>query len=216
MPETETKPAIRSTIYDLIADHAQKYPEDIAMSQEAFQLSYRELIVKINQLKSFLYSKGLQRGDIVPVLTSRCPLMVICFTAMMKLGVCYVPIEVETWSEGRVAQVLAAVEPSYVISTEDFQVDHPGLISKEELEIGLQHGEGSLFDEEVETEDVHPEDLAYIIFTSGSSGAPKGVCIARKSLEHYVAQCDPDKPFTLGAMRNDKVLLIFSVAFDGE
>ena len=134
-------------------------------------------------------------------------------TTMMKMGVCYVPIEIETWSGNRVAQVLETVKSAHVISTEDFQLNHPGIITREDIEICLQCGEEIGLDRELQTEHTSPDDLAYMIFTSGTSGAPKGVCVARKSLDHYVKQSEPDKPFNLGAGRGDKVLLIFSVAF---
>ncbi|KAG6362569.1 hypothetical protein INS49_007661 [Diaporthe citri] len=58
------------------------------------------------------------------------------------------------------------------------------------------------------------EDWAYLIFTSGSTGKPKGVIVKQKSISTLVTERNPHLPFNLSAGPEDRVLLIFSFAFD--
>lgn len=185
-------------------------------------MRYGELESASLSLAALFHSVGIRAGDTVPVFVSRNLETVATIIALLRLSVCFVPMDGESWSQSRVDSVLRAVEPKIVIMAQwtDLRAnDTPVITTKEvrkafdeeqpdscaELMAGIIDCAGS------------SEEPVYIIFTSGTTGTPKGVMISRRSVENYISQgIDRGMPFNLGVRNHDTVLLLFSLAFDGE
>lgn len=201
------------SVSSLVSQHAHLSPQSIAVSHGRKELSFADLDAQASRIAWLLYSRGVRRGDYVPILTSRCLLMVVSLLAIGKLGAGYVPIDVETWAADRIYSVLDTVYSKLAVATQettltDFR-DGKNIVTAEELEQVLSLDENTF--NSVALSDPYPDDPAYIIFTSGTSSKPKGVVVLNKSLSNYVSQ----RPFNLDAKPGDKVILIFSVGFDG-
>ncbi|KAM3453120.1 hypothetical protein MY3296_004047 [Beauveria thailandica] len=204
------------SVYDLVKAHARDRPHSIAISKENDHLTYAQLDGASRRIASLLSRHDVGPGDIVPVLTSRCLEMAACILAAIRLGAIWVPMELGTWSQERVETVLATLNHKVVLITAD--VDTYGIMNGifgEEIRQAIY----SDADEKNES-GFHPkgparcQDAAYIIFTSGTTGVPKGVVIAHESLLNYVWPAHQNVPFNLGATSSDISLLLFSVAFD--
>ncbi|KAK4866498.1 hypothetical protein LT330_008430 [Penicillium expansum] len=186
-------------LWSSIQNYAKCQAESIACSQEG---------------------QTLRAGDTVPVFVSRNLETVATIIALLRLGVCFVPMDGESWSQSRVDSVLRAVEPKIVIMAQwtDLRANDIPVITKKEVR--------KAFDEEQPDScaelmagiidcAVSSEEPVYIIFTSGTTGTPKGVMISRRSVENYISQgIDRGMPFNLGVRNHDTVLLLFSLAFD--
>ncbi|KAJ4250164.1 hypothetical protein NW762_011978 [Fusarium torreyae] len=122
-------------------------------------------------------------------------------------------MEAGTWSQDRIESVLSRVGHKLVLSTVDDDHDIPNLVSLQQIRQAITDTETAEHDRYRGPQS--SEDIAYVIFTSGTTGLPKGVEIAHHSLLHYVQQGDLDRPFNLGVTASDTMLLLFSVAFDG-
>ncbi|KAF7931298.1 hypothetical protein EAE99_003769 [Botrytis elliptica] len=204
----------RKSFCNLVSQHANLHPDSIALSYNGDTLSYDELETQSTQIATLLYDRGVRPRDKVPILTSRCSLMVVCLLAISKIGACYIPMDI-TWSSERIRIVLSTINADIMISTESETgpILNDNMVLKSEIEavLGQRNGESQLF-HHVGYENL--EDPAYIIFTSGTTGAPKGVVISNASLLNYVQQGGVSKPFNMNVKSGDKVVLLFSIGFD--
>lgn len=199
------------SVHDLIQGVVHGQPHSIAVSYKDVKLTYTELDAASLRVATRLRKRGIGPGDTVPILTSRCLEMVACVLAIVRIGACWVPMEAESWSRDRINTVLTTVDHKVVIVTE--HVDDPiqNAINMEEIRDAMKSPPTNVLESPV-----GPEDVAYIIFTSGTTSRPKGVIVPHQSLANYVQQGDREAPFNFGARPTDKVILLFSVAFDGE
>lgn len=145
-------------------------------------------------------------------------------------GAAYVPIDVESWSEERMRFVIEKVKAEVVLEGTgaagagiDMEWFGGVIVPSQEIEaafseMAIEDGLRRRMEREIGRpwESIEPEDLSFMLFTSGTTSAPKGVMLPHRGILHYVQQGDPEAPFNTGATPEDKVLLIFSPAFDGK
>lgn len=220
-------------LVELFQDHVSANPDAIALEDStesgvSQQLTYRELDTASNRLSTELARHGVTAGQVVPILSGRCTGSITAILAVLKLRACYVPMDVDTWGVDRIESTLDRVKPALIITTkpdvlstpsEQYHVLHirPDGIDFEFL--ARKSDPSAIVQRNVGSQNPHDsieEDWAYLIFTSGSTGKPKGVIVKQKSISTLVTQHDPNLPFNLSAGPEDRVLLIFSFAFDGE
>ncbi|KAK1140023.1 nrps5 single domain, non-ribosomal peptide synthase-like protein [Aspergillus melleus] len=142
--------------------------------------------------------------------------MVAAILAVLKLRAAYVPIDLESWGEDRISSVLQAVDPQVIVSTSASPI-HSCPYSRIELHnTGIEDIETTMevpvLSKVSDTTD-RGNDLAYIIFTSGTTGKPKGVMVGQRSISRYVTESG-ELPFNLNVKTGTRVLLICSIAFD--
>src|SRR5882724_2436024 len=199
-------------VHELFEERVQAHPDVIAAVHGDRQWTYSQLNGRSNQLARALLQRGLRREGVVAVLIERNLDWMAAVLAIFKAGGAYLPIEPHFPAE-RIARMLSRAGCRLVLTergstmTLDHALDSPreitdngGLgsepadsISRGELS-GIQtlfidaayeegHAEGDL------DVDVAPEQLAYINFTSGSTGEPKGVmCEHAGMLNHICAK----------------------------
>lgn len=220
-------------LVELFQDHVSAKPDAIALEDSTVpgvsqQLTYRELDTLSHSLSVELARHGVTTGQVIPILSGRCSGSIIAILAVLKLRACYVPMDVDTWGVDRIDSTLDRVKPSLIITTK------PDVLSNTSKQYHVLHirPDGGNFEFLARGTDastvVSPsvdlqsqsssieEDWAYLIFTSGSTGKPKGVIVKQKSISTLVTERNDQLPFNLSAGHEDRVLLIFSFAFDGE
>ncbi|KZF23926.1 putative non-ribosomal peptide synthetase SirP/GliP2 [Xylona heveae TC161] len=119
-------------------------------------------------------------------------------------------MDAESWSQGRIDAVLETVKPKISLVTRKCNFDLKYAITAEEIEAEFNRTQPGEFSAQHShtTEDL--EEPIYTIFTSGTTGKPKGVVISQRSVFNYVQRI----PFNLGVTVTDRVMLLFSIAFD--
>ncbi|KAJ8122263.1 hypothetical protein ONZ43_g1498 [Nemania bipapillata] len=161
-------------------------------------------------------AKSVQRHELIPVLATRSCEMVASFLGVLKAGACYVPIDIEAWTKDRVQSTLERVSARVLInlSTSIYSGYHE--IPLDEVEAAFETAPRGIRDDEAELPQasIQPMDLAYTIFTSGTTSEPKGVMIPHRALLNYVQQGDEEAPFNSCPRPEDKSLLTFSPGFD--
>jgi acyl-coenzyme A synthetase/AMP-(fatty) acid ligase len=209
------------SICALFKVNAHERPDSIACSQDERCLTYGELDAASISLAALFDARGVSTGDEIPIFLSRCFASMASILALLRLGVCFVPMDAESWSQARVDAVLRAIEPKLVVMSQhtDLETDGIPVIKTKDIH-DAYHASGSGLDTSSVTEKIDrersSEEPLYIIFTSGTTGTPKGVVIPLRCIENYVRQgSDQGMPFNLGVNNEDKVLLLFSLAFDG-
>lgn len=204
------------TICDLIEEWAQKQPDHIAVSFGERKITYAELDNATSHIAWLLLQRGVKSGDTIPVLAQRSPEMVICFLGVLKTGALYVPIDVESWSKDRIQSTLERVSARVVLNISTEEVLGYEEIPLKEIERAFAPTIERHWDNELDRpwKRIDPSDLAFIIFTSGTTSTPKGVMIPHSAVLNYVQQGGEITPFNLSATPADIVILIFSPAFD--
>src|SRR5438874_12830711 len=178
--------------HEVFETQVRARPDAIAAVRGDRELTYRELNARANQLARALLARGLTREGVVAVVTERNLDWMAAVLATFKAGGAYLPIEPHFPSD-RIARMLARAGCRLVLtergSTAMLDQALVTLSGVDTLFIDAAYEEGHpAGDLEV---DVAPDQLAYIYFTSGSTGEPKGaMCERAGMLNHLFAKID--------------------------
>ncbi|WP_076998633.1 AMP-binding protein [Variovorax sp. KK3] len=156
--------------------------------------AYRELGGWIDSLASLLMSKGLQRGDVIAIGHDKHPLSYALMLAAIRLGVAYVTIDVAS-PVARTGRILEVSAPKLLFfDSVEYAAGMAELARMQGCELlQLDHGllpTPSAAAREAQRERSRVVDgstIAYIMFTSGSTGVPKGVAVTHQNVLHLIA-----------------------------
>ncbi len=177
-------------VHELFEDRVRAHPNAIAAMHGDTQWTYRQLNGCANQLGRALLARGLSREDVVAVVTERNLDWMAAVLAIFKAGAAYLPIEPH-FPADRIARTLSRAGCRLVLtergSTGTLAEALDSLPGVQTLFIDDASKEGHA-DDDLPI-DVAPDQLAYIFFTSGSTGEPKGaMCEHQGLLNHLCAK----------------------------
>ncbi|NMO55196.1 amino acid adenylation domain-containing protein [Actinoplanes sp. TBRC 11911] len=177
-------------MHELFEQRVAAHPDAVAAMHGDEQWTYRQLNEHANRLGRALLARGLRREGVVAVVMERNLDWMAAVLAIFKAGGVYLPLEPH-FPAGRIATALARAECDLVLTehgsttTLDQALDETPAIRKLFVDAaGAEgHAAGNL------GVDVAPDQLAYILFTSGSTGEPKGaMCEHAGMLNHIYAK----------------------------
>jgi len=169
----------------MFLDTANKNPTGVAIRHDGIEYSYRELETKSSLIAASLRSIYVSSGDIIGVYMERNVDMIAAIFAILRIGCVYLPLDVRYPIE-RTARIQHSARPKLIITddTNSCVLQNNGLTNIYSLNTN------SLTDvltDEQSRNYIAPDSLAYIMYTSGSTGSPKGVCIEHRSVENLIA-----------------------------
>ncbi|MBF6063302.1 amino acid adenylation domain-containing protein [Nocardia terpenica] len=165
---------------------AQRFPAEPAVWATDGELSYRELDELANRVGHAVAARGVRRGDRVAIWLDKSTRMIAAMQGVLRVGAAYVPID-PLGPVDRAAAVIADCTAKLVITTDGRLAElraHGGVTGPVFL-IDWSEVLGSS-PEAVFDPGGNPDDPAYILYTSGSTGSPKGVCLSHANALAFV------------------------------
>ena len=196
-------------LHQLIEAQAKKTPDSAAVIHEEEQLSYGELNERANQLAHYLGGMGVGPEVLVGLCLERSLEMVVSVLAVLKAGGAYVPLDPE-YPRERLSYMLADAGVSVLLTQSRLLAE---LAVPEEVQVVRVDEDWKLVSEQRRDNPesgVGPDNLAYVMYTSGSTGHPKGVMVYHASVVNYVVWMTA----RLELSSSDRVLQFASINFD--
>jgi len=167
------------TVISLFNDAVKKFPNNTAVIFNDKKISYREVDKISNDIAAYILQKNISRGDVVSILIPRCEFMPITALGALKAGCAYQPLD-STYPAERLNFMVKDSAAKLLITTKNLR----NLITDFDGEIlfidEIPHAE------KISLPEIKPEDIFILLYTSGSTGIPKGVKLTHKNLVCFI------------------------------
>ena len=168
-------------IHELFEAQASRTPDAVAVVYEDRHLTYAELNARANRLAHYLLSLGGKPGDYVPIFLERSITLVVAELAVLKCGAAYVPIDPAFPAE-RQAFMVSDCGARVVIAADGIALPEGLTATRVDID-EVMLGEGAISNLPVSLDS---EATAYVMYTSGSTGQPKGVMVPHRGIMRLV------------------------------
>jgi amino acid adenylation domain-containing protein len=205
---TTLGPEAPRTLHDLMRQRVMQSPEAIAICHEDSAITYGELDRRANQLANYLRRLGAGPEVVIGLYMERSIQAIVGLLGILKAGAAYLPID-PGYPATRLELILKETRVSLVVSIRSLAATLPAG-SARLLCLDADWQEIARESEEPPESGVVPENLAYVVYTSGSTGQPKGVMVPHTGLLNLIRA--QGKEFNVTP--DDRVLLYTSLGFD--
>ena len=192
----------RDAIHSRFQWIAAEAPDQTAVADRERNLSYRELDERSDRVAVWLRQRGIGPGSLVPVVAHRSAELIIALVAVAKSGAAYVPVDASFPAKRRQA-IIGQCRLAVVLATAADQTDEAMTTTASIVRSTASEGP-------FQPPEVAGTDPVYVVFTSGTTGVPKGVVIEHHSLTHLIDW--HNKRFTMGP--DCRTTLMVGVGFD--
>lgn len=193
------------TLIDLFEEQVQKTPDHKALIFNDQFMTYRELNARSNQLARHLVHHGVIKGSIVGLMLDRSFEMIISIIAVMKVGGSYLPLD-QSMGVVRIENILKESGALALLTMPDLGDEN----SFDLLLFNVSDTEVEKYETTNLNTVIAPTDAAYVLYTSGSSGVPKGVVVGHRSVINLIT--GQSKWFSINP--EDRILQFSTISFD--
>ncbi|AEY65543.1 non-ribosomal peptide synthetase [Clostridium sp. BNL1100] len=212
--DTATLYPREKTLSQLFEEQVRMVPENTALVFGENKMTYRELNEKANKFANFLRNKGVGKESIVGLLLERSFDMIKAILGILKAGGAYLPIDPEYPCE-RVVSIINDSGTKVLVTQKEIyeKICLSEHFNDSSIEMLLMNGTDTEFENE------NPENLesistsdnsAYVMYTSGSTGLPKGTL----TMHHNISRVVKDTNY-IDITDKDTLLQLSNYAFDG-
>jgi amino acid adenylation domain-containing protein len=178
-------PEATTPIHEQFERQADRVPDASAVADADGSLSYRELDRAANQLAGLLRELGVSPGDTVAICMERSTKLLTALLGVMKAGGAYLPLNHEH-PPARLSHQLTEARAVAVIS-EEHLLDRMPEGAPQVVCVDRAADRIAAFPGDRPQQSCSPDDLAYVMYTSGSTGLPKGVGVSHGNLANYAS-----------------------------
>ena len=225
--DTQTKFSPFHCVHHLFEAQVERTPDSVAVTFEGAHLTYRELNSRANRVAHYLRGLGTELETRVGLAFERSTELIVALLGVLKAGGAYMPLDPKyplerlkfmiEQARPKVLLTQAAVIKSWFEQGEmSIEVGHanplansltfsPTVVCLDSDWVAISHA-----CDQNPTNSAEPLNCAYIIFTSGSSGEPKGIEVTQAGLMNFVAAAI--RIYGIGP--SDRVLQFASISFD--
>ena len=170
------------TIVSLFRRQALATPENVAVVYKEHQYTYAQVNDISDRIAAYIIGKGLKSEDVVSVLIPRSEWMAIASLGVLKAGCAYQPLD-PSYPQERLNFMMKEANAQFLIADESLR----SLVNEYEGEVLLTKDIDALPAQDAPVVDIRPEQLFILLYTSGSTGIPKGCQLIHANL---VAFCN--------------------------
>ncbi|KUH75816.1 non-ribosomal peptide synthetase [Mycolicibacterium novocastrense] len=199
-------PNSSAPITSLFAAQVTRTPDMVALVCGDKSWTYRELDTASDEFANLLAAEGAGAGEVVALFFQRSAEAIVAILAVLKTGAAYLPID-PAYPNARIDFIVGDAEPIAAVTTRKLRqrlartrlpvvaVDDPAPPRPQRLMSGPS-----------------PEDLAYMTYTSGTTGVPKGVVVTHQNVTSLVSSLHRDLPTGAGKTWSQWHSLVFDVS----
>jgi len=194
-----------NSTYLLFENASNLYPDELCVIENNTHLTYRQIEEKVSQVHQTIL-KHASNEHVIGVSTTRGSDQVVFMLAILKAGKAYLPIDFK-YPKNRIQNIVANAHlnfcfttPSEVTLAEDMGLQ---VLSKENIRPASN----------LKAQIPMSENAAYILYTSGSTGEPKGVCMGQEAVINLIHWQNKNSEATKGSRTLQFAPLSFDVSF---
>ena len=186
-----------------IAAQARETPDALAVISANGRLSYAQLDAEAARIAALLRANGIGRGDLVALGVERSPMMVAALLGILRTGAAYLPLD-PGFPAARLDQIVADARPKALLTDPELAATLP------DWRVRVLDVNGEADATQGFVAEIADEDLAYVLYTSGSTGAPKGVEIPHRALVNLLLSMREAPGYAPG----ESLLAVTTLSFD--
>jgi amino acid adenylation domain-containing protein len=216
-------------LHQLLRQSAERAPTKLVVRHKDAELSYAQLEMQSNQLAATLVQVGVRRGDCVGIYLDKSLPAIVAMFAILKLGAAYVPLDpaapkariafmIEDCRMAAIVSTTARLTAVHQVAGTNLSTLRGVIVVDDEVSDLPEHFPVAACWPDVLAKSFDPlanpgiieNDLAYILYTSGSTGMPKGVMISHRASLTFVNWAHT----TFGISADDRVANHAPLHFD--
>jgi amino acid adenylation domain-containing protein len=194
-------------IHDLFSARAVESPDSVALEFNSQQVTYQQLEIRSIQFANKLISYGINKGDLVALYLERSPYFIIALLGIMKAGAVFVPIDT-LWPIGRAEYILNDTKAKLIVVQDGLRPQ----FKEKQVKTLVIDASNQWEDSSDIAPSVHmgPKDLIYVLYTSGTTGEPKGVMLEHGGISNVIQWMNQNYKLS----KHDRVLQKTPYTFD--